>query len=84
MEEKIEQMIVSLKDLIDFVPYKIKEDINISISLLDKFLESKDFSNFEILIKVQEQLEMIASFPNLDSYSSSEIYTLITDLEDLM
>lgn len=78
MEQEISEIIEILVSLLEDVPLKARQEIEIAINMLKKPLSQ------EGLIKVQEQLEIITNINNIDSYTRNEIYNAISIIESLL
>lgn len=78
MENEIIEIVEILETLLEDIPYKAKNDLEVAIVMLKKPLDQ------EGLIKVQDQLEIVTSVSNLDSYSRNEIMNVLSIIESLI
>jgi hypothetical protein len=78
MEDEILDIVEILESLFEDISYKAKADLEVAIAMLKKPLDQ------EGLIKVQDQLEMVTSVSNLDSYTRNEIMNVLSIIESLI
>ena len=77
MDEDIAQMADLLESLLDDLPFKAKEQLQ---SVVDQLREDVDS---EKLMKIQDELELITSAANIDSFARTEIMKSVKEIESI-
>ena len=77
MDEDIAQMADLLESLLDDLPFKAKEQLQ---SVVDQLREDVDS---EKLMKIQDELELITSAANIDSFARTEIMNIVKEIESI-
>ncbi|MDA3855465.1 MAG: hypothetical protein PF569_04355 [Candidatus Woesearchaeota archaeon] len=78
MIEEILEIAEVLESLVEDAPNKVKVELSSVIALI------KVANGQEDLIKIQEQLEVISSMGNVNSYLRNEVYNAISIIESLI
>lgn len=78
MSQEIDEIIEILESLLDDVLHKAKIELQIVIDKL------KNYNEVEDLIQAQEHLELISNMSNVDSFTRSEIYNILSIIEGLI
>ena len=77
MEDTINEFIEILQSILPDLPSKVRPYLEEVLSELEKPMDS------ERLMKVQDELEAISNMPNIDDYSRTEIFNIVTLIEGL-
>lgn len=78
MNPEVDQICEILEELLDELPLKAKEELEKVLDLL-----KKRPLDIEDLMRIQDDLEVISSIPNIDNFSRNEIINAISSLEML-
>lgn len=77
MEDNIREFTEILSSILPDLPSKVRPYLEVVLSELEKPMNS------ERLMKIQDDLEAISNMSNIDDYSRTEIFNIVTLIEGM-
>jgi len=81
MNENLEYIVETIKELSQELPSKPKTKISELISHIQKLPEELDSNE---ILRIQDEIEFISNMANVDSLTRIELSNIISDLEGLL
>lgn len=78
--QEINEILISLGDIIEFLPVKQK---NLLLNIIENLKILKDEINTTELLKIEEELESLSNVSCVDSFSRNEILNVISLIETM-